>query len=117
MPDLLFFLLVGHYVGDFALQTDRIADQKQRSAGALTIHVIIYTLTVAAFLALGLFLQGRSDFFQLITAYVFILIFAGHWLQDLLKSRHFNGNKQAYYIDQSIHIIILFAIRVFVYNA
>jgi cation transport ATPase len=117
VPDLLFFLLVGHYVGDFALQTDRIADRKQRSTGALTLHVTIYTLTIAVFLALGLSLQRSTDFFRFATAYVLAFIFAGHWLQDRLKSRLFNGSKQAYYIDQSIHIIILFAIRVFIYNA
>ena len=41
MVDLLFYLLLGHFFGDFALQTDRVAAEKQGSIKVLTYHVHI----------------------------------------------------------------------------
>ncbi len=116
MLDLLFYMILGHYCGDFAFQTDRMAQGKQNSLAALSVHVIIYTLTLALFIALGMFLNGNESFFTVTTAMVIILIFLMHWVQDRIKARWFNGSKQAYYLDQAIHIAVLFAARLFVFN-
>ncbi len=117
MIDLLFFLILGHFCGDFALQSDRMAALKRTSLDALTIHVTLYTVTIASFLAIGLFLQNSLDLlFNLATVGVLVFIFVEHWLQDWLKAKRFNESRQAYYLDQAIHALILFAVRIFVYN-
>lgn len=116
MVDLLFFLLLGHFFGDFALQSDRVAEEKKSSIGMLTYHVAMYTLTAAVFLFFGLYMNNSDAFFQLITALSLVVIFIAHWIQDYLKAYKFNGTKQAFYFDQAIHILVLFLIRIFVYN-
>ncbi len=116
MPDLLFFLLLGHYIGDFALQSDNMALNKRTSYASLSLHVFIYTITIALFLAYGLYLHENSSFLSLVTLGTLIAIYALHWVQDFIKSNNFKGSKQAYYMDQSIHIVTLFLIRIYIYG-
>lgn len=116
MVDLLFFLLIGHYVGDFALQSDRIAQNKGVSKVFLSWHVLIYTATLASFLAWGLSLNDDRSFMSLTTLLVLVAVYLIHWIQDFIKERKFNGSKHAYYVDQSIHIIVLLIVRIYVYG-
>jgi hypothetical protein len=116
MIDLLFYMILGHFFGDFALQTDRVAAEKGKSKVVLTYHVTLYTLTLTAFLLFGLLMNGDNSFFSWITLVVVAVIFVAHWTQDYLKAFKFNGTKQAFYLDQAVHILILFLIRIMVYN-
>ena len=116
MPDLLFFLLLGHYIGDFALQSDKMAQNKANSKGTLSLHVLIYTVTIALFLAYGLNIHESDAFMNPTTILVLAAVYLIHWIQDYTKSKSFNGSKQAYYIDQSIHILTLVIIRIYVYG-
>lgn len=116
MLDLLFFLILGHFFGDFALQSDRVAAEKQKSQKVLFYHVVIYTLVIALSLMIGLYLNKSNDFFQPVTVLVLMAVLVAHWIQDYLKAFRFNGTKQAFYFDQGIHILVLFMIRIFVYN-
>lgn len=116
MIDLLFFLILGHFFGDFALQSDRVAAEKQKSMKVLTYHVVLYTFVVACFLFVGLYLNNSNAFLTGATAIVLVVILVAHWIQDYLKAFHFNGTKQAFYLDQAMHVLILFIIRILVYN-
>lgn len=116
MPDLLFFLLIGHYIGDFALQSDKMAQNKGRSKVFLSFHVLIYTATLASFLVYGLNLHENTSFMSLTTLLVVAAVYVIHWIQDFIKSQKFNGTKQAYYVDQAIHVITLLIIRIYVYG-
>lgn len=116
MLDLLFFLLLGHYVGDFALQSDRMAQNKGSSPSILSLHVLIYTTTLALFLAYGLSFHEGVSFISLTTILVLAAIGVIHWIQDLIRARKFNSSKQAYYLDQAIHVSILLIIRIYVYG-
>ena len=114
MPDLLFFLLLGHFIGDYALQTDRMVKSKGTSALALSWHVLIYTLTIAVFWWLGRMLNGERGFFGLTEWLILAGLYVEHWLQDYYKSVHSNGSQQAYYIDQALHLGVLYLIRIVV---
>ncbi|MFH1686534.1 MAG: DUF3307 domain-containing protein [bacterium] len=114
MVDLLWFLLLGHFLGDFAFQTDKMAANKKASNKTLTLHVAVYTMTVAGCLWLGLYLTGSARFVSAATAIVMATIFVEHWLQDHLKGSQL-ASKQSFYLDQALHIVILFFIRVTVY--
>jgi len=117
MLDLLFFLLLGHYIGDFALQSDTMASRKGISKTTLTYHVFIYVLTIAVFLLIGLLMSGRGNMFLTwYSATVLVFIFAQHWVQDFVKGSWFNGTKQGLYLDQALHLIVLYALRLLVYD-
>jgi hypothetical protein len=52
----------------------------------------------------------------LTTLQVLVAIGVIHWVQDLIKARKYNGSKQAFYVDQAIHVSILVIIRIYVYG-
>jgi uncharacterized membrane protein YphA (DoxX/SURF4 family) len=116
MPDLLFFLLFGHFVGDFALQSDKMAATKGESRRVLTWHVSIYTLCIAGSLWIGLFLKGSEIFLTLTTLIVIVALWGIHWLQDFIKMTRYNGDKQAFFVDQALHLLQLYLIRIFIYH-
>ncbi len=116
MIDLLWFLFLGHIFGDFAFQSDRMAQLKQTSRKTLTYHVLIYTSTVALFLYIGLTLNNSQLFFSMYTALTIAFLFVEHWLQDFIKTLKFNGSKQSFFFDQAFHILILFIIRITIYS-
>jgi hypothetical protein len=112
MPDVLFFLLLGHFVGDYAFQSDRMAQNKGLSLAVLSQHVLIYTVTVGVFWWIGKLLNQEKHFLSWATAGVLTGIYLLHWLQDFLKSRLINGGKQSYYVDQAIHVTLLYLVRI-----
>jgi len=116
MLDLLWFLLLGHFLGDFAFQSDRTAKIKGASKLTLTGHVTLYTVCIALVLLIGLNLNGSDEFFSTSTTLILIAIFASHWIQDFVKANRFNGTKQGFYFDQALHVLVLFVIRIYVYN-
>lgn len=73
MADLFVLALLGHLVGDFVLQTKKMALEKSecswRGDRQCFMHVILYTVAVSAFL------QSSSPV-------VWILIFAPHFVID-----------------------------------
>jgi hypothetical protein len=112
MPDVLFFLLLAHVVGDYALQTDRMAQLKGSSPRILSLHVLIYTLTIGAFWWLGQVLNGHHDFPKFAELAVLAALYVQHWLQDYIKTAKSNGGKQGFFIDQALHLAALYVIRI-----
>ena len=109
--DLIIFFLLGHYIGDYGLQTDRMAARKKESPIYLTIHVLIYTVTIILAFALFGILEGFENFPSVTLLFTLaILLFISHWIQDFVKSR-LSPSRQLYYIDQSLHMIILVVFR------
>ena len=100
------WLLVGHLIGDFLVQTRWMADNKAKYLLPLIVHSAVYTAAVAlAALQAG----GLSPA-------ALALIFFSHMLLDKrfvveLWARHITGADQSMWlktmIDQSWHIIIL----------
>ncbi len=110
--DPLFFFLLGHFIGDYALQTDKMAANKQKISGLLIFHATIYSLTIVAS-------AGVHDLFYrpsiiLATLPWIIPIFAIHVFQDLIKSKYLSSSRQSYYIDQALHLAALYALRIIV---
>ena len=115
MIDPLFLLILGHFFGDFAFQTDTMAAKKHLSLGILTLHVAIYTVTIGFFLWLAMLLANRQDFASLSLLGLLAIVFVTHWLQDYVKPRHFNGSRQGFYFDQALHLSLLFVVRLIVF--
>ena len=115
--DILFFLVLGHFCGDYAFQSDEIAEKKKSSKTALAYHVLTYTLCIWMFLAIYGLLYQPGLFIRLSTILFLIFLFLEHWLQDFIKIRIDICNKQLYYQDQIFHIIILYLYRIFIYKS
>ena len=114
--DILFFLILGHLTGDYAFQTDRMATQKSKSLTVLSVHVTIYVATLWLFFILYSLIYQPGIYLQTGTLLFLLALFIQHWAQDFLKSRYKNGSKQAYYLDQVIHIAVLYIYRIFIYR-
>lgn len=94
------FLLLAHYLADFPLQGEFLANMKGKNGYLLMCHVLIYSLTVGAFLHfLGLYADWK----------LFALIIS-HTLIDYWKCRYApkeTALTTALYIDQTAHLLIL----------
>ncbi len=110
--DPLFFFFLGHIIGDYALQTDRMAANKQKINGHLILHAVIYSLTIVASAFIHDIFYPPSIF---LAALPWIIpIFALHIFQDFIKGKYFSKSRQCYYIDQSLHLVALYALRIIV---
>lgn len=113
--DVLFFLILGHFCGDYAFQTDNIAEKKKASRSALTYHVLIYIISIWAFLAAYSLLYYPGLYIDAATTIFLAFLFCEHWIQDFLKSRVKSCGKQAYYLDQVVHVALLYLYRIFIF--
>jgi hypothetical protein len=114
--DILFLLILGHLIGDYALQTDYMAAEKKNSKLVLSYHVAVYVLCIwAAFIAYSL-IYRPGFFISFPTIGFLVVLFGQHWLQDYLKGRYNNGSKQLYYFDQVLHLIMLYLYRILIYK-
>lgn len=108
--DLMWFLMMAHLTGDYGLQSDRMAEMKRTSVSVLTAHVLIYTATVGLTLWIYGAVTSSYRFWSLLLLAILSGLFVTHWSQDYLKGRFFRS-RQAYYLDQVLHVAALFAIR------
>ena len=113
--DILFFLLLGHFCGDYALQSDNTADRKKSSVGALSIHVLSYTLCIWVFIVIYSLLYQPGLYLKAATLIFLTALFIEHWAQDYIKGRISNGTRQLHFIDQIIHVAVLYIYRIFIF--
>lgn len=114
--DILFFLIFGHLVGDYALQTDAMAAAKKSSPVVLSFHVMVYVINLWLFFAIYSVLYQPGLFLQSATILFLSALYLEHWAQDFLKGRLENCSKQAYYIDQVLHLAVLYIYRIAIYH-
>lgn len=108
--DLILYLLLGHLTGDYALQSDPMAERKRRSIRVLSLHVLIYTVTIGLVLWAYGQVTGIYEFWSWGVVGLLVPLYVIHWGQDFVKGRYF-ASRQAYYSDQVLHILQLFIIR------
>lgn len=104
--ELFDWLLVGHLVGDFILQTRWMADKKASELLPLLTHAAVYTVTVTLFASLenGLSWWGIGSIF---ISHVILdqRAFVDYWAAKI------NGNTDIDWLkitlDQAWHILIL----------
>lgn len=110
---LFFILLFGHWVGDFAFQSNNVAINKSKSNLTLAFHAAIYTAVLTAAFTIGLLTLGHAMTFVAYTILGFALItFVTHFITDYFTSRmtaryHVEGRRHAFFVtigfDQLIH--------------
>ena len=99
-------LLIGHWIGDYVLQTNVIAKEKSRNIKWLLIHVAIY-MTVISACTFILLPQNKWLAFIIVNGIL-------HFMTDLVTSKltlKFQSNQRIFFIiigfDQMIHAITL----------
>lgn len=102
--------IVAHYVGDFMLQSRKIATKKSSSILALSIHVAIYAATLLVFSLLVNFTPHQRAMFVIYNGLL-------HFITDYISSRITakalsNGNTKKFWdtigVDQFTHIYTLY---------
>ena len=102
----LVIILFGHWVGDYLFQTNKMAQLKSSSIHWLSIHALVYTLTLTLFSFLVLPLEFALQFS--------IMNGAIHWMTDFFTSKlssKYRGRPRIFFpilgFDQFIHSITL----------
>lgn len=100
-------ILLGHIIGDFYVQTDKIAEKKKNSIKYMLIHCLIYTIVIG----IGFYVLSRGIVETLIIS---SFIFISHFIIDLIKRKCDKRVVKCEYInfliDQVIHITVLLLI-------
>ena len=100
MNDLIIFLLAGHLVGDFILQTNTMAEAKS-STKICILHAVI--VSVFTWLLIGA-LAPKEIYV------VIFLVFSTHFLIDIFKRYDKNKSVRVFIIDQIAHVLALIII-------
>lgn len=97
-------ILLGHIIGDFYVQTDKIAEKKQNSKKYMLIHCLIYTIVMG----ICFYILCRKIVVVLIIS---SFVFLSHLIIDLLKCKCDKKTAKYQYIvflaDQAIHMMVL----------
>ncbi|MFP4614625.1 MAG: DUF3307 domain-containing protein [Thiohalorhabdus sp.] len=96
MTETLLALLVGHFVGDFVLQTDRMVRIK-RAPAVLVLHVVLVT-------AVSALLLGSLD------GWVLGILFLTHLAMDAVKVYLLPPSLAAFLTDQAVHLAVIVAL-------
>ena len=126
--ELVYVLLVAHFVGDFICQSDWMALNKSKRWDALAIHVTVYSavLYMAIFVSIGLnaelspriilALVNELPYVSAVGFYVLVNAVA-HFVQDAItsriNSRLWQANQRHWFFvgigaDQLLHYVTLF---------
>jgi hypothetical protein len=105
-PWTFVIILISHWVGDYLLQFNAIANQKSKSLRWLTLHVVIYTAAL---------FTGVLFVFPLQDALYYCAVNAGlHFVTDFFTgklSAKYKPNPRMFYpiigFDQMIHTVTL----------
>lgn len=88
---LVIYILATHWVADFVFQNSYMALNKSKNNGALTEHIIAYTVVTVISYTTLLFVYSlfRDSMVLQMDGIVlfFILTFASHWITDYFTSR------------------------------
>lgn len=104
MQSFIWILIVAHLIGDFVLQTNKVAKMKAESAKGLFLHVCLISLT-------QMFLLGVYYGFLGIVGAIGVGLF--HWLIDYSKIRitsKFNCQSFYFIFDQVLHMLTIILI-------
>lgn len=97
------WLLFAHYIGDFALQSDWIAQNKRNYWYVLFAHSMIW----AAIISMAL------EYLGLFSLWKVLFLIIGHFIIDKWKTTKQSGEWKWIYPDQILHIIQLIVVYIF----
>jgi hypothetical protein len=113
---MLYYFLLLHWIGDFVFQSNKMAVQKSKDLSFLSLHVIVYILTLA--IGIGLYYLVFTPPIFTIQGIAGFLLFnlLAHFITDFFTSKlstYYNKEKRrhAFFVvigfDQLIHIVTI----------
>ena len=102
MIQTLFFLIFLHYLGDFPLQGQFLAENKGKNDYLLFAHAFIWAGTISA----GLF------YFGLLEVWKVLFLLSGHFIIDRWKVRLPVSGQRELLIDQGLHFVQIIIITI-----
>lgn len=101
-------LLIGHFVGDFLIQTDWMARYKAKHWVPLLVHSSVYTIVIG----LSALLEGGLSYLGILVVFIGHLIldrgsFVRFWVLRIQTATKPNQQWLSIITDQTFHIILL----------
>lgn len=113
MKPMITSIIIGHFVGDYLLQSKWMFSKKDAVNGALLAHVFVYSLSVFAFLQSFLLFSGETYdntlLFIAINAFVHLLIdgVCSKVTKIYLKRFDYGAFFVILGLDQTLHVLTL----------
>lgn len=106
------YLLIGHLIGDFLLQTSWMAMFKATKWVPLFVHCIVYTVsvTVAAFIGDSMLPIGAIALIFFSHMFLDRRIFVTWWVKKIMLTQSKEAKWLCIMVDQIFHLIILAAV-------
>lgn len=110
--NIFLFLIVGHAVGDFLLQTSWQAENKSRIWKALITHGLVYSIVVYLFALLA----GGISLISIVVIFLsHVLLDKGNivnWWIKTIKKEQADKAQIRFLVDQSLHVLVLLIISI-----
>lgn len=111
---IFLWLLFGHFIADWALQNDFVANNKGKYWIIMLAHCMVWT---------GVLFMIMS-WFGMATYWKILFLLAGHWIVDKHKTNHIKGvcsqskeiekwNMRLLYGDQAWHILQVIIVAIY----
>lgn len=110
--EIFLFLLVGHAVGDFLLQTSWQAENKSRIWKALITHSLVYSTVIYL---LTLMAGGISLASTVIVFLSHVLLDKGNivkWWLKTIKKEQIDNTQKRFLVDRSLHVLVLLIVTI-----
>lgn len=109
---MFYLLLLGHWVSDFIMQTDEMAQNKSKSLKWLVIHVSAYTLVLSAFALPILFIESFDKWTAFVltngVSHGIIDMFTSKLSSKMWKQQRVHDFFVVIGFDQLLHVAILY---------
>ncbi|MCD8363151.1 MAG: DUF3307 domain-containing protein [Lachnospiraceae bacterium] len=100
-------ILLGHILGDFYVQTDKVAEEKRKSMIYMLLHCLLYTIVTGISFCI---LNGYTWKMEILK--ISCLVYFEHLVVDLMKrecdKKFIKRECVIFLFDQVMHILILF---------
>ncbi|MCQ1529517.1 DUF3307 domain-containing protein [Lutispora saccharofermentans] len=110
--NMFLYLIVGHIVGDFLLQTNWQVENKNRISIALIIHSLVYVIVAYLF---SLIAGGLSLISIAVICFSHALLDKGdivNWWLKKVKKEQTDNVQMRFLVDQSLHVLVLFIVTI-----
>lgn len=123
----ILLIIWAHFVADFMLQNDKMAQNKSTSNIWLTNHIMVYSFAMLGILAPFVYLLNPQDsHMQLVWLLVWVAINGAlHWITDWCSSRATSylwqkGDRHNFFVvvgaDQAIHLSTMVVTWAWLFN-
>lgn len=110
--EVFLFLIVGHAVGDFLLQTSWQAENKSRIWKALITHGLVYSVVIY----LITLMAGGISLLSIVVIFLsHVLLDKGNivkWWLKTIKKEQTDNTQIRFLVDQSLHVLVLLIVTI-----